>query len=89
MLTNEPIVFLAHFVGTQLSSLFRAPLNIFVTVALLTGVSSARHLVFAGCSVLLAVASLACAFVLVKRAEESGTAPQPVESGERASTYED
>jgi hypothetical protein len=60
----------------------------FVTVALLTGVSSACHLVFAGCSVLPAVASLACALVLVMRAEESSAA-QPVESRERVSTYED
>ena len=84
MLTSE----LFSVPHSQLSSLFRVPLNIFVTGALLTGVSSARHLVFAGCSVLLAVASLACALVLVKRADESASTP-PVENGERAQTYED
>lgn len=84
VLTDERFAFLP----SQLSSLFRVPLNIFVTVALLTGVSSARHLVFAGCSVLLAVASLACALVLVKRAEETSAA-QPVENGERSQSYED
>ena len=56
--------------STQLSSLFRVPLNIFVTGALVTGVSSARHLVFAGCTLLLAVASIACAVVLIPRAEK-------------------
>lgn len=83
----------ANEVRATLSSLFRVPLNIFVTVALLTGVSSARHLVFAGCSVLLAVASIACAVVLIKRAEEpsAAAAAQPeVENGERShSSYED
>ncbi|KAG8779899.1 hypothetical protein FRC15_009859 [Serendipita sp. 397] len=75
-------------VRATLSSLFRVPLNIFVTCALLTGVSSARHMVFAGCSMLLAVASLACAFVLIKRSEEFVT-PQAGENGERTPNYTD
>jgi hypothetical protein len=64
--------------STQLSSLFRVPLNIFVTAALVTGVSSARHLVFAGSTLLLATASIACAVVLVPRAENHAS-----ENGER------
>ena len=46
--------------STQLSSLFRVPLNIFVTGALVTGVSSARHLVFAGSTLLLASNCIHC-----------------------------
>jgi hypothetical protein len=64
---------------TQLSSLFRVPLNIFVTAALITGVSSARHLVFAGSTLLLATASIACAVVLIPRAENYSS-----ENGERS-----
>jgi hypothetical protein len=77
----------------QLSSLFRMPLNIFVTVALLTGVSSARHLVFTGCAVLLALAAVACALILVRRGEDHGVATAshsesaPVDNEER--TYTD
>jgi len=56
-------------VRATLSSLFRVPLNIFVTGALVTGISSARHLVFAGSTLLLATASIACAVVLIPRAE--------------------
>jgi hypothetical protein len=55
---------------------------------MLTGVSSARHLVFAGCSLLLALASLSCAIVLVRRAEESSR-PHPAENGERTYTNTD
>lgn len=65
--------------STQLSSLFRVPLNIFVTAALVTGVSSARHLVFAGSTLLLATASIACAVVLIPRAENHGS-----ENGEQS-----
>ena len=67
--------------STQLSSLFRVPLNIFVTGALVTGVSSARYLVFTGSTLLLATASIACAcaVVLILRAENHGN-----ENGERS-----
>jgi hypothetical protein len=67
------------------------PLNIFVTVALMTGVSSARHLVFAGCAMGLVMASIACAVVLVKRGEDSASPPSSVETGntEREHSYTD
>ncbi|CAG8771192.1 16690_t:CDS:2, partial [Acaulospora colombiana] len=70
-------------VRATLSSLFRMPLNIFVTVALMTGVSSARHLVFAGCSIGLVLASISCALILVKRGEDSAS---PSSSGENGNT---
>ncbi|KAI0779125.1 hypothetical protein BC629DRAFT_1582729 [Irpex lacteus] len=41
-----------------LSSLFRVPLNIFVVVSLLTGVSSARDKVLSACAVMLGVSSI-------------------------------
>ncbi|PFH47006.1 hypothetical protein AMATHDRAFT_68561 [Amanita thiersii Skay4041] len=41
-----------------ISSLFRIPLNIFVIISLLTGVSSARQIVLAACSAVLAFSSL-------------------------------
>ncbi|KZT43532.1 DUF791-domain-containing protein [Sistotremastrum suecicum HHB10207 ss-3] len=51
-----------------LSSLFRVPLNVFVTVSLLTGVSSARKLVFTGCALVLSLSSLCTGLVVVRRA---------------------
>lgn len=53
-----------------LSSLSRVPLNIFVTVALMTGVSEARSLVFGGCAVALVFSALMTSLVIVRRAEE-------------------
>jgi len=51
-----------------LSSLFRMPLNIFVIFALLSGVSSARQIVFAGCTLSLVLASVMTAVVVVRKA---------------------
>ncbi|KAG8679159.1 hypothetical protein FRC08_017164 [Ceratobasidium sp. 394] len=53
-----------------LSSLFRIPLNVFVVVALMSGVSSARHLVFAACSLALAFGSVMTSYVIVNKATE-------------------
>ncbi|KAG8700657.1 hypothetical protein FRC09_005820 [Ceratobasidium sp. 395] len=53
-----------------LSSLFRIPLNIFVVVALMSGVSSARHLVFTACSLALAFGSVMTSYVIVNKATE-------------------
>ncbi|KAF8609474.1 DUF791-domain-containing protein [Ceratobasidium sp. AG-I] len=53
-----------------LSSLFRVPLNIFVIVALMSGVSSARHLVFSACTVALAFGSVMTSLVIVNKATE-------------------
>ncbi|KAJ7909618.1 hypothetical protein B0H13DRAFT_2233043 [Mycena leptocephala] len=54
-----------------LSSLFRVPLNIFVVVSLLTGVSSARNGVLTASSVMLAFASVMTGFVIVGRVDGS------------------
>ncbi|KAH7909156.1 hypothetical protein BJ138DRAFT_1155970 [Hygrophoropsis aurantiaca] len=53
-----------------LSSLFRVPLNIFVVVSLMTGVSSARNTVLSASSLMLAFSALMTAFVIVARADE-------------------
>ncbi|KAG9087206.1 hypothetical protein FRC07_012880 [Ceratobasidium sp. 392] len=53
-----------------LSSLFRIPLNIFVVVALMSGMSSARHLVFSACSLALAFGSVMTSYVIVNKATE-------------------
>ncbi|PIL23175.1 transporter [Ganoderma sinense ZZ0214-1] len=50
-----------------LSSLFRVPLNVFVTVSLLTGVSSARRFVLSACAGLLLCSAAVTAAVLVRR----------------------
>ncbi|KAF8510416.1 hypothetical protein BU17DRAFT_55426 [Hysterangium stoloniferum] len=52
-----------------LSALSRVPLNVFVTVALLTGVSEARRLVFGGCAIVLFISAVTTALVIVRRAE--------------------
>ncbi|EJF56799.1 hypothetical protein DICSQDRAFT_140930 [Dichomitus squalens LYAD-421 SS1] len=49
-----------------MSSLFRVPLNIFVTVSLLTGVSSARRFVLSACAGLLLCSAVVTATVLVR-----------------------
>ncbi|KAI1785976.1 hypothetical protein LXA43DRAFT_84578 [Ganoderma leucocontextum] len=50
-----------------LSSLFRVPLNAFVTLSLLTGVSSARRFVLSACAGLLLCSAFVTAAVLVRR----------------------
>ncbi|KAJ7136634.1 DUF791-domain-containing protein [Mycena epipterygia] len=52
-----------------LSSLFRVPLNIFVVVSLLTGVSSARSAVLTASSLMLAFSSIMTGAVIVSRVE--------------------
>ncbi|KIJ53591.1 hypothetical protein M422DRAFT_73890 [Sphaerobolus stellatus SS14] len=52
-----------------LSALSRVPLNIFVTVSLLTGVSDARAMVFGGSAVALFVSALMTTIVIVRRTE--------------------
>ncbi|THH12278.1 hypothetical protein EW146_g7769 [Bondarzewia mesenterica] len=52
-----------------LSALFRVPLNIFVVVSLLTGLSSARNLVFTACALVLGVSALTTAAVVLPRVE--------------------
>lgn len=49
----------------QLSSLFRVPLNVFVVVSLMTGVSSARHGVLTASALMLAFSSIMTAVVVV------------------------
>ncbi|KAK1221545.1 hypothetical protein PQX77_015664 [Marasmius sp. AFHP31] len=58
-----------------LSALFRVPLNIFVVVSLLTGVSSARYAVLSATSLMLAVASIMTGFVVVRRADAAQGSP--------------
>ncbi|KAK7047334.1 hypothetical protein VNI00_006565 [Paramarasmius palmivorus] len=57
-----------------LSALFRVPLNIFVVVSLLTGVSSARYAVLSATSLMLAVSSLLTGWVIVGKADATRTA---------------
>ncbi|KAH9996725.1 DUF791-domain-containing protein [Russula compacta] len=52
-----------------LSALFRVPLNVFVVVSLLTGVSSAREAVLTTCAIVLAISSLTTALVVIPRIE--------------------
>ncbi|KAI0250686.1 hypothetical protein BJV78DRAFT_1127610 [Lactifluus subvellereus] len=52
-----------------LSALFRVPLNVFVVVSLLTGVSSAREAVLTTCAVVLAISSLTTAFIVIPRVD--------------------
>ncbi|KAF8156026.1 hypothetical protein B0H34DRAFT_659078 [Crassisporium funariophilum] len=54
-----------------LSSLFRVPLNIFVVVSLLTGVSSARRTVLVACAMMLAFSSLMTAVVIVGHSKKT------------------
>ena len=61
----------AKNMGVQLSALFRVPLNVFVVVSLLTGVSSAREAVLSTCAVVLAISSLTTALVVIPRIEAS------------------
>ncbi|KIJ57682.1 hypothetical protein HYDPIDRAFT_34883 [Hydnomerulius pinastri MD-312] len=53
-----------------LSALFRVPLNVFVVVSLMTGVSSARDAVLSASSLMLAFSALTTAFVVVARADD-------------------
>ncbi|KAI3614122.1 major facilitator superfamily transporter domain-containing protein 5 [Moniliophthora roreri] len=52
-----------------LSALFRVPLNVFVVVSLLTGVSSARYAVLSATSLMLAVSSILTGVVIVGKAD--------------------
>lgn len=54
------------FAGHQLSALFRVPLNVFVVVSLLTGVS-ARDFVLLACAVGLAISAITTAVVVLPR----------------------
>ncbi|KAJ7785333.1 hypothetical protein DFH07DRAFT_948411 [Mycena maculata] len=56
-----------------LSSLFRVPLNIFVVVSLLTGVSSARSAVLTASSLMLAFSSIMTGAFIVSRVETLAT----------------
>ncbi|KAF8882420.1 hypothetical protein BD779DRAFT_1444836 [Infundibulicybe gibba] len=58
-----------------LSSLFRVPLNVFVVVSLLTGVSSARHAVMAASALMLAFSSIMTGTIIVSRADQLNDSP--------------
>ena len=53
----------------QISALFRIPLNIFVLVALLTGVASARLLVLTVCGIILLCTAVITFLILVRSAQ--------------------
>ncbi|KAJ7701188.1 DUF791-domain-containing protein [Mycena rosella] len=59
-----------------LSSLFRVPLNVFVVVSLLTGVSSARSAVLTASSLMLAFSSIMTGAVIVARVEAPSNPPR-------------
>jgi len=58
-------------IGSQLSALFRVPLNVFVVVSLLTGVGSARNLVLSACSGVLGFSAIMTGLVIVRKASET------------------
>lgn len=58
-----------------LSSLFRVPLNVFVVVSLLTGVSTARQLVLSASAAMLAFSAVMTGAVVLPRVEH--THPEP------------
>ncbi|KAI0717058.1 DUF791-domain-containing protein [Earliella scabrosa] len=57
-----------------LSSLFRVPLNVFVTVSLMTGVSSARHFVLSACAGLLLCSACVTGAVFLRGARRPALA---------------
>ncbi|KAG8897489.1 hypothetical protein FRB99_008119 [Tulasnella sp. 403] len=61
---------IANDYRATLASLFRVPLNAFVTTVMLTGISSDRQLVFSGCTATLAFSSIMTMLVIVKRTSE-------------------
>jgi len=61
-----------------LSSLFRVPLNIFVVVSLLTGVSSARRGVLTASAIMLAFSSLMTGIVIVDHSDEQPISNNPI-----------
>ncbi|TFK48921.1 DUF791-domain-containing protein [Heliocybe sulcata] len=66
-----------------LSSLFRVPLNIFVVVSLLTGVSSARQAVLTASSLMLAFSSIMTGSVVLPRVERQQPHEPPLSAEER------
>jgi len=63
--------FISNEHRATLSALFRVPLNVFVVVSLMTGVSSAREAVLTTCAVVLAISSLTTALIVIPRIEAS------------------
>lgn len=63
--------FISNEHRATLSALFRVPLNVFVVVSLLTGVSSAREAVLTTCAVVLGISSLTTALIVIPRIEAS------------------
>lgn len=68
-------LFVHTALSLQLSALFRVPLNIFVVVSLMTGVSSARNAVLSASSLMLASSALMTAFVVVPKVDDA-TSPE-------------
>jgi len=58
-------------IGSQLSALFRVPLNVFVVASLLTGVGGARDIVLSTCSTVLGFSAIMTGFVIVRKASET------------------
>lgn len=58
-------------IDSQVSALFRVPLNVFVVVSLLTGVGSARNLVLSACSGVLGFSAITTGLVIVRKASEA------------------
>lgn len=56
--------------GSQLSALFRVPLNVFVIASLLAGVGSARNLVLSACSGVLGLSAIMTGLVIVRHVSE-------------------
>ncbi|KZT24851.1 DUF791-domain-containing protein [Neolentinus lepideus HHB14362 ss-1] len=66
-----------------LSSLFRVPLNVFVVVSLLTGVSSARQAVLTASSAMLAFSSVMTGCVVLRRVEQQHQYEPPLSAEDR------
>lgn len=60
----------------QLSSLFRVPLNTFVVVSLLTGVSSARYMVLTVSACILGFSSLMTGAIVVRGLDQAASIPK-------------
>ena len=58
-------------IDSQLSALFRVPLNVFVVVSLLSGVGGARNLVLSACSGVLGFSAIMTGLVIVRKASET------------------
>ena len=61
----------ADTIDSQVSALFRVPLNVFVVTSLLTGVGTARNVVLSACSAILGFSAVMTGLVIVRTTSET------------------